>query len=133
MLGITLAVFFTMMALRENINVFYTPERLLSAEKINPSQIVRLGGMVQKGSVKRGQKDLFVRFKVTDFKKNVEVSFNGILPDLFREGQGVVVMGRLDKDGHFNATEVLAKHDENYMPPELKDLQAVSKEVSDVS
>lgn len=107
------------MALRENINVFYTPETLL-LQSPQSKGVVRLGGMVEKGSVIRGNKDLSISFRVTDFKKSILVTFNGILPDLFREGQGVVVLGHLEKRGDFRASEVLAKHDEKYMPPEVK-------------
>ena len=80
----------------------------------------RLGGMVVKGSVERSSETLLVKFRLTDFSHEVSVEYIGILPDLFREGQGIVARGRLNAYGHFIAEEVLAKHDENYMPPEVK-------------
>jgi cytochrome c-type biogenesis protein CcmE len=79
----------------------------------------RLGGLVETGSTKRDPGGLLVQFVVTDGKHSIPVSYEGILPDLFREGQGVIARGKLDDSGEFNATEVLAKHDENYMPPEV--------------
>ena len=81
----------------------------------------RVGGMVEKGSVQRASGSLEVRFTLTDFAERVVVSYTGVLPDLFREGQGIIARGRLGPDGTFVAEEVLAKHDENYMPPEVKE------------
>jgi cytochrome c-type biogenesis protein CcmE len=103
-------------ALSDNIVFFYSPTQI--AEKhVPPDRRFRLGGLVEKGSVKK-QGDQ-VSFRVTDLRKSVEVTYRGILPDLFREGQGVVAEGALDKNGVFAAREVLAKHDEKYMPPEV--------------
>jgi len=115
--GITITAFLVLFALSQNINFFYTPATLLEANEIN-NKIVRLGGMVLKNSVKR-QEGINVNFVITDFKQEVTVSYSGILPDLFREGQGIVALGKLDEKGVFQAHEVLAKHDENYMPPEV--------------
>lgn len=115
---LSLATALILYALRQNINLFYTPTEIVTK---NPTgHLLRLGGMVVKGSIIR-EKGLQVRFKITDFKSNVEVFYQGILPDLFREGQGVVTEGVLLINGHFKAQTVLAKHDENYMPPEVKE------------
>lgn len=106
-------------ALRQNISLFYSPTQVATGEA--PTQhAVRIGGMVEKGSIQRAKQGLEVRFKVTDFEHSVEVVYNDILPDLFREGQGVVVEGQVIDAKHFKATRVLAKHDENYMPPEVR-------------
>ena len=113
--------------LRGNLVFFYSPTELIEKEK-TITQKVRLGGMVKKNSVKRNmitENDIKIQkvtFKITDFKNEIIVSYKGILPDLFKEGQGVVVEGKLNNHNGFVALNVLAKHDENYMPPELKDL-----------
>jgi len=104
-------------ALRDTIVFFRTPSDVVEG-KIDLDQRFRLGGLVADGSVRRGQ-GTKVKFSVTDTIETVPVSYNGILPDLFREGQGVVTEGKLDGNGQFIADTVLAKHDENYMPPEL--------------
>lgn len=119
LLGIGCAAGFALYALQKNINLFFTPSQVLAGEAPK-DQPFRLGGMVQADSVKRDPKSLFVSFVVTDMKKGMTVKYQGILPDLFREGQGVVMDGKLASDGIFIAHEVLAKHDENYMPPQLK-------------
>ncbi|MCA0404425.1 MAG: cytochrome c maturation protein CcmE [Proteobacteria bacterium] len=106
-------------ALRQNINLFYSPSQVKTAE-ISPKTRIRVGGMVEKNSVSRDKESLFVTFKLTDYKNTIEVSYKGILPDLFREEQGIVALGHLKDKQHFVADEVLAKHDENYMPPEVK-------------
>ena len=105
-----------LIALQDNILFFYSPSEILE-KNLKQNEKVRLGGLVQENSVLR--KDIKINFIITDLKKNIEVSYEGILPDLFREGQGVIVKGYL-KNNIFEATEVLAKHDENYMPPEIK-------------
>jgi cytochrome c-type biogenesis protein CcmE len=105
-------------ALRENINLFYPPAKIVSGEAPVDKRI-RAGGCVLPGQVKRASDSLDVSFLITDGAANVEVHFTGILPDLFAEGEAVVVNGRLNGDGVFMATEVLAKHDENYTPPEV--------------
>ncbi|EPJ51004.1 MAG: ccmE/CycJ protein [Osedax symbiont Rs2] len=102
------------------ISVFYSPQQIADGEAPAATRI-RAGGMVQQGSVKRDPNSLQVEFVLTDFKQNLTVIYKGILPDLFREGQGVVAQGQLDKQGVFQAVEVLAKHDEKYMPPEVAD------------
>lgn len=121
-----LATGLVLYALRQNINLFYTPTELRQG-KAPTNALVRLGGMVMKGSVKHDEKSLKVLFTLTDFKKTIVVSYTGILPTLFREGQGIVTQGRLSKDGTFMAVEVLAKHDANYMPPSLKKTLAKNK------
>jgi cytochrome c-type biogenesis protein CcmE len=106
-------------ALRQNISLFYTPTQASSGEA--PLQRpIRLGGMVVKDSIIRGTGKLEVRFTLTDFEKTITVLYKGILPDLFREGQGIVAEGILQDSQHFQATNVLAKHDANYMPPQVK-------------
>lgn len=107
-------------ALRENINLFYPPSDIV-AGSAPVNKKIRAGGMVEDGSVRRASDSLKVRFRVTDYSANVEVAYEGILPDLFAEGEGVVVTGQLGDDGVFYADEVLAKHDENYMPPEVSE------------
>ncbi len=105
-------------ALRGNINLFYPPADIV-AGKAPMDRPIRVGGMVVEGSIVRSGQDLTTHFDVTDYDGTVRVSYTGILPDLFAEGEGVVASGRLSADGSFSATEVLAKHDENYMPPEV--------------
>lgn len=107
-------------ALRENINLFYPPSDI-AAGKAPIGRDIRAGGMVLEGSIKRSPDSLEVRFVVTDYQANVPVTYTGILPDLFSEGEGVVVSGQLDASGLFRASQVLAKHDENYMPPEVSE------------
>ncbi len=115
---IALAVGLVLYALKQNINLFYTPTEII-AQKAPFLKTIRVGGMVKKGSIIRGD-NLNIEFIITDFHKELPVSYTGILPDLFREGQGIVVSGLVQKKGAFQAHEVLAKHDENYMPPEAK-------------
>jgi cytochrome c-type biogenesis protein CcmE len=104
-------------AFQSNLVFFYSPSQIL-ANEAPQGKTLRIGGMVEEGSLKRESDGLTVRFLVTDTAKAVPVVYKGILPDLFKEGKGVVAQGRLDADGVFRASEVLAKHDENYMPPE---------------
>ena len=104
-------------ALNSNIALYVTPSEV-AAGKAPKSQTFRIGGMVKDGSLKRDE--LVVHFIITDLVQEIAVSYKGILPDLFKEGKGAVVQGKLDHDGQFVASEVLAKHDENYMPPEAK-------------
>ena len=109
-------------ALNQNIDLFYTPSEIIDGKdgKIPPiGQRLRIGGMVVPGTVKRDQQTLAVSFDLVDTGPVVTVSYQGILPDLFREGQGIVATGVLTKNNHIDAHEVLAKHDEEYMPPEL--------------
>jgi len=106
-------------ALRQNISLFFTPTQIAAGEapKHHP---IRLGGMVVAHSLIRDRKGLGVHFQLTDYVHTVDVFYQGILPDLFREGQGVVTQGMVSDNGQFQASQVLAKHDENYMPPEVK-------------
>ena len=116
--GVGIAVALALSALQQNINLFYTPTQIASGEAPTDTRI-RAGGMVRDGSVQRSQDSLEVQFVVTDFAKDVTIRYHGILPDLFREGQGIVALGKLDAEGVLVADEVLAKHDEKYMPPEV--------------
>lgn len=118
--GSALAISLVLYALKEGINVFYTPTEI-SEGSVPDGQSFRIGGMVKMGSViKQGLDGAEVNFLTTDFCNDVLVSFSGPLPDLFREGQGVVADGALDDQGVFQATQILAKHDENYMSAEVK-------------
>lgn len=114
----SVAVILLLFANRHHVNLFFSPTEI--AEGLAPvDQPIRAGGMVVVDSVRRDSDTLAVSFQVTDFLSEITMSYVGILPDLFREGQGVVVMGSVDAEGIFRATEVLARHDENYMPPEV--------------
>jgi cytochrome c-type biogenesis protein CcmE len=118
LVGVTVAL--VLNAFRSNLVFFYSPTQV--ADKEAPvNKTFRLGGLVEQGSLKRLADGLTVTFVVTDTGKSIPVRYKGILPDLFKEGKGVVAQGRLEPDGVFQATEVLAKHDENYMPPEAAD------------
>ena len=116
-LVLAIAALLVLSALRDTIVFFHTPSDI-QANKVQPGQRFRLGGLVLEGSVKRGA-GTDIGFAITDKAANIEVAYRGVLPDLFREGQGVVVEGRIDAGGIFRADTVLAKHDENYMPPEV--------------
>ncbi len=116
-LGIVTAL--VLSAFQENLVFFFTPTEVV-ANKAPQGRTFRIGGMVEKGSIRRQADGVTVQFTVTDTAKTIPVVFQGALPDLFREGKGVVAQGRLGADGVFRASEVLAKHDENYMPPEAK-------------
>ncbi len=116
----SLAVGLVMYAMRGNINLFYPPAEV-AAGKAPVNVPIRVGGMVKEGSVSRSDDSLEVAFTVTDYQASVPVVYTGILPDLFDEGQGAVASGKLNEQGVLEATEVLAKHDENYMPPEVAD------------
>jgi cytochrome c-type biogenesis protein CcmE len=118
--GISLAVGLMLVALKDNINLFYTPVQIAAGEAPK-HRTIRAGGMVVEGSVKRAKDDLTVLFDVTDGKAFVTIRYTGILPDLFSEGQGIVALGEINDQNQFVASEVLAKHDENYMPPEVAD------------
>lgn len=106
-------------ALRQNISLFYTPTQI-SAGQAPLNHSIRVGGMVEKNSIIRSKNGLEVQFKITDYEKTITIEYKGILPDLFREGQGIVAEGVALDSLHFKATQVLAKHDANYMPPEVK-------------
>ncbi len=118
-LGISIATGFALKSFNENLMYFFSTTDVIDG-KAPKDALFRLGGMVIKGSVKRPNDGMMVQFKLSDFSKEVTVEYTGILPDLFREGQGIVAHGKLDNRGVFIAEEVLAKHDENYMPPEVK-------------
>jgi cytochrome c-type biogenesis protein CcmE len=113
------AVLLVMFALRDEIVFFYSPSEVVVEGKAKPGQRFRIGGLVVEGSIVRNGEH--VDFRLTDTSQELKVSYTGILPDLFREGQGIVAEGRLDADGAFAADTVLAKHDENYMPKEVAD------------
>jgi cytochrome c-type biogenesis protein CcmE len=114
---LTIATLLVLIGLSRHIDVFRTPSTL-KTEAVAPGVTFRLGGLVEAGSVKRGD-GVNVRFAITDTAARVPVVFDGILPDLFREGQGIIAQGKLDAAGTFQASSVLAKHDETYMPPEV--------------
>ena len=118
MLGLVIAVALLLRAFNSNLVFFYSPSQVQTNEVAKDREF-RLGGLVEEGSVRRENDGLTVHFQVTDNAETVPVKFVGILPDLFREGQGVVTQGRLSEDGVFVAREVLAKHDETYMPKEV--------------
>lgn len=125
----SVAVGLIVFALRENINLFYPPSKIANGEAPLDRNI-RGGGCVVPGSVVRDQDSLKVGFLITDGHSEVKVQFQGILPDLFAEGEAVVVNGQMHKDGIFEAREVLAKHDENYTPPEVAETMAKNAEDS---
>jgi len=114
-LGIAAAL--VLNAFQSNLVFFFSPSQV-AANEAPQGKTFRIGGMVEAGSLKRGGDGLTVSFRVTDTAKTIPVVYTGILPDLFKEGKGVVAQGRIGPDGRFIATEVLAKHDENYMPPD---------------
>lgn len=125
--GVAVAAGLALYALSQNIDLFYTPSEIVNGKNDDPKtkptvgQRIRVGGMVVEGTVKRDDKTLKVVFDLNDIGPSITVEYEGILPDLFREGQGIVAQGTLIEPTRLKATEVLAKHDENYMPPELGD------------
>lgn len=119
-LGASIAIGIALYALRQNIDLFYTPSQAL-AGNTPANQVFRLGGMVEKGSVHKSTDGLDINFVVTDMSHTMPVHYHGVLPDLFREGQGVVMDGQLNNEGVYEANRVLAKHDENYMPKAMMD------------
>jgi len=121
LLGSLLATWLVVSALSENMNLFYSPTEMKEAN-IKQNVLIRAGGMVKPGSIIKSTDSLNVSFTVTDYQNELVINYKGILPDLFEENAGVVVRGNLGSDGNFNAIEVLAKHDENYMPPEVAKL-----------
>jgi len=116
--GVTLAAGFAMYAFNQNLMFYFSPTDVKQG-KAPVDKLFRMGGMVVEGTFVKEQKSLKVNFDLTDYEKTVTVQYEGILPDLFREGQGIISRGKLNADGVFIAEEVLAKHDENYMPPEV--------------
>jgi cytochrome c-type biogenesis protein CcmE len=116
--GVAAATTLAMLAFEDNLLYFYNPTQVHAGEAPT-DRMFRIGGMVTEGSVQRTAGTLKIRFVVTDHRESIPVNYEGLLPDLFREGQGVIAHGRLTESGEFVANEVLAKHDENYMPPEV--------------
>ena len=116
--GVVVSAALAMRAFEQNLLYFFSPTQIATGEA-PAERTFRLGGMVLDGSVEREPGSLTVSFVVTDYAHSIPVRYTGVLPDLFQEGQGVVARGRVEGDGHFAAEEVLAKHDENYMPPEV--------------
>ena len=121
LIGSLVATWLVVSALSENMNLFYSPTEIKNA-KLDEVTLIRAGGMVKEDSIIKDTRTLNVIFTVTDYQNDLEINYEGILPDLFAENAGVVVRGNLKKDGTFKAIEVLAKHDENYMPPEVAKL-----------
>ena len=118
--GVATAVGLVLYALRGNVNLYFTPTQVFNNE-VPSGRSFRIGGLVEQGSVKREKDGLTVNFVITDTHKSIPVVYKGILPDLFKEGKGVVAQGTVEANGVMRAEEVLAKHDENYMPPEAAD------------
>ena len=118
LIGVGIAVGLALKAFNKNLLYYYTPSQV-TAGQAHPGQMFRMGGLVVTGSVQRTPGSMTVHFTLTDMQHSVPIVYTGILPDLFREGQGIVVHGALSSDGLFTADEVLAKHDEKYMPPEV--------------
>ena len=118
--GVAVAAGFALKAFNENLMFFYTPSAV-AADEAPFNHPIRVGGLVTTGSVQRQADGLTVHFDITDNAETITIQYTGILPDLFREGQGIVALGELGKNRMFVASEVLAKHDENYMPPEVAD------------
>jgi cytochrome c-type biogenesis protein CcmE len=125
-IGVSIATGLGLTAFRKNILFFYNPSQIVAGEVPTDTNI-RVGGLVVDGSVKRQSGSLDVEFALTDMTESITVVYSGILPDLFREGQGIVAMGKLGPNNVFEASEVLAKHDEEYMPPEVADALAKVK------
>jgi len=116
--GVAVATVLSLTALQENLQYFYSPTEVKAGEAPDNRQF-RIGGLVVAGTVERATEGLLVSFDLTDNAKIISVEYSGILPDLFREGQGIIALGEMNSKGAFVADEVLAKHDENYMPPEV--------------
>src|SRR5512140_3342286 len=130
--GLALSATLVLSAFQKNLVFFFTPSQV-AANEAPVGKSFRVGGLVEKGSVKRDADGVTVHFVVTDTAKSIPVVYRGILPDLFREGKGVVTQGKIGPDGRFRAEEVLAKHDENYMPPAAQDAlnQATAKKAAE--
>ncbi len=127
-LGVGASVALALTSFKQNLQLFYSPKQIAAGEA-PADKVIRVGGLVLNGSVQRQPGSIKVSFDVTDTADTLQVEYEGILPDLFREGQGIVAIGKLQQEGKFLASEVLAKHDENYMPPEVSDaLQAAHNE-----
>lgn len=117
---LALAALLVSLAFRDNLQFFYSPSEI-KKNNIQMGQVFRLGGMVEKDSLSRKEDGTLIEFRITDYIESITVQYRGILPDLFREGQGAIMTGRIVAGGIFVADNVLAKHDENYMPPEVAD------------
>lgn len=126
--AVGLAVGLVLNALKDNVSLYFTPTQVYNKE-VPQDRSFRIGGLVEAGSLKREGDGLTVHFVITDLKKSMPVVYKGILPDLFKEGKGVVAEGKMEADGLMHASEVLAKHDENYMPPEAADALKKAKSV----
>ena len=127
LLGVGIASAFMLTAFKENILFFKSPTEI-SAGDYPKARNFRVGGMVKKGSIIKSKTSLAIEFEVTDYENDVTVKYTGLLPDLFRDDQGMIAVGQLDSEGIFQAEEILAKHDENYMPPEVAALMKGKKE-----
>lgn len=121
------AVGLVLYGLKDNVSLYFTPTQVVNKE-VPVGRTFRIGGLVEEGSIKRATDGLTVNFNITDTQKTFPVVYKGILPDLFKEGKGVVAQGRIEADGVMHADEVLAKHDENYMPPEAADAMKKAKD-----
>ena len=130
--GLTLATFLVLGAFRENLVFFFSPTQV-AAKEAPIDRTFRIGGLVQDGTLKRDPDGLTVRFTVTDTAASIPVVYKGILPDLFKEGRGCVAQGKVGSDGVFQADQVLAKHDENYMPPEAGEALDKAKHARDAA
>jgi len=130
LIGVSASVALAITAFNQNMQHFYSPTQILEGQAPQLDRVIRLGGMVSQGSVQRASDSLLVKFDLTDFAHTIQVQYTGILPDLFREEQGIVAIGKMQKEGEktfFLAQEVLAKHDENYMPPEVAEALEAGK------
>src|SRR5918999_1309075 len=130
--GLSIAAYLVASAFRNNLVFFFSPTQV-AAKEAPVNRTFRIGGLVQEGTLKRDNDGLTVRFTVTDTAASIPVIYKGILPDLFKEGRGCVAQGRLGADGVFQAEEVLAKHDENYMPPEAGEAIDKAKHAKEAS
>ena len=129
LLGISLATVLALTAFEENLMYFYSPTEVNDGTAPD-GRTIRVGGLVVEGTVNRATESLLVKFDLTDGAEVIAIEYSGILPDLFREGQGIVAMGKLNENKVFVADEVLAKHDENYMPPEVADALEAAEEAA---
>ncbi len=121
LIGVGIASALILTAFKENILFYKSPTEILDGD-FPKARNFRVGGMVKKGSINKSTTSLDVNFLVTDYANDIEIQYTGLLPDLFRDDQGMIAIGKLDKDGVFQAEEILAKHDEKYMPPEVADM-----------
>ena len=127
LIGLSVLFFFFIKTFNENLLFYRSPSQIVSGE-FPENYVFRIGGVVVDGSLVKSKVSTNIEFAITDYEKSINIRYNGILPDLFREGQGVVIRGSLGSDGIFLAEEVLAKHDETYMPPEVADSLKVNED-----